>query len=145
MSIPYELEKDKSISGGSQSALSPIPGKNGNEVVVTPALGEKGGLEGCKLRLKRCAVIFWSAKQWFAAGGNPGEGTVHRSLKQRHMAMIALGGMFFLLVPLMKGDADISKRCYRYGSLCRIRFCIGHWWTRRFLVRIRLHGPYGVS
>ncbi|KAL0250197.1 hypothetical protein I308_103505 [Cryptococcus tetragattii IND107] len=72
MSIPYELEKDKSITGGSQSALTPIPGKNGNEVVVTPALGEKGGLEG--------------------SGGNPGEGTVHRSLKQRHMAMIALGG-----------------------------------------------------
>lgn len=48
MSIPYETEKDKSISGGSQGAMTPINGKSGNEVLVTPALGEKGGFEGCK-------------------------------------------------------------------------------------------------
>lgn len=58
MSIPYETEKDKSISGGSQGAMTPINGKSGNEVLVTPALGEKGGFEGCKLRLKKMPLYF---------------------------------------------------------------------------------------
>nr|ODN96764.1 AAT family amino acid transporter [Cryptococcus depauperatus CBS 7855] len=42
------------------------------DTVVSAVHGEKGGLDGTAI--------------------HPGEGTVHRQLKQRHMAMIALGG-----------------------------------------------------
>ncbi|WVQ82120.1 hypothetical protein IAT38_004248 [Cryptococcus sp. DSM 104549] len=71
MSLPYESKKNESSIGGSQGLVA-SDGTSGDEVLVTAALGEKGGLEG--------------------SGGNANEGTVHRTLKQRHMAMIALGG-----------------------------------------------------
>ncbi|KAL0242013.1 hypothetical protein I308_106187 [Cryptococcus tetragattii IND107] len=71
------IEKEGSIRGRTSQEIvsaSYDPKKSGDGVdtVVTAAHGEKGGYED--------------------EGIHPGEGTVRRQLKQRHMAMIALGG-----------------------------------------------------
>ncbi|WVQ86137.1 hypothetical protein IAT38_008305 [Cryptococcus sp. DSM 104549] len=73
---------EKDASSGSQVAQSVNDGKKNAEadMSVTPAHGEKGGYEGDTMVIDG------------PPGANPAEGGVHRTLKQRHMAMIALGG-----------------------------------------------------
>lgn len=67
------------------------------------------------------------------------EGGVHRTLKQRHMAMIAIGGA----IGTGKSYAEYSSLISR--SLCRFRCCLGQWWTGRCLAGILSNGFHRVS
>ncbi|ODN90161.1 AAT family amino acid transporter [Cryptococcus wingfieldii CBS 7118] len=68
------LSEKQGYSSGTQTPYETSKKDGGVDSIVTPANGEQGG---------------------YAGEGNfvhPAEGGVHRQLKQRHMAMIALGG-----------------------------------------------------
>lgn len=102
------IEKEGSIRGRTSQEIASAtydPKKSGDGVdtVVTAAHGEKGGYEegeshvlrgtqgmyACSHRNPSLLIIGFTCQ---AEGIHPGEGTVRRQLKQRHMAMIALGG-----------------------------------------------------
>lgn len=74
---------------------------------------------------------------------NAAEGGVHRTLKQRHMAMIAIGGAIGTGMQL--GFQLYLRLTALLRSLCRVRRFAQHWWARRCLARVYLHGFDGVS